>query len=133
MLPPKIEIPEQMRDAADKSVSQARKAVEQLLDATQKALASAEGAAKSKGVKVDEGAGDLSRETLAFAEQNIATSFDLAQRLVQARTIEEMTALQQEFLRRQMAAAVEQGQTLGEMAKRVAGDAMPKAGKKPGK
>ena len=133
MLPPKIEIPEQMRVAADKSVSQARKAVEQLLDATQKALASAEGSAKSKGVKVDEGAGDLSRETLAFAEQNIATSFDLAQRLVQARTIEEMTALQQEFLRRQMAAAVEQGQTLGEMAKRVAGDAMPKAGKKPGK
>ena len=34
MLPPKIEIPEQMRIAADKSVSQARKAVEQLLDAT---------------------------------------------------------------------------------------------------
>jgi phasin len=129
MLPPKFEIPEQMRDAADKSVSQARKAVEQLLDATQKALAAAEGSAKSKGVKVDEGAGDLSRETLAFAEQNIATSFDLAQRLVQARTIEEMTALQQEFLRRQTAAAVEQGQALGDMAKR----AMPKPGKESGK
>ena len=133
MLPPKLEVPEQMRDAADKSVSKARKAVETLLDATQKALASAEGAAKAKGVPVDEGAGDLSRETLAFAEQNIATSFDLAQRLVQARTIEEMTALQQEFLRRQMEAAVEQGKVLGDMAKRAAGGAARKGDKKPGK
>ena len=58
------------------------------------------------------------RQSLAFVEENVAASFDLAQRLVQARTVEEIAALQQEFVRRQMKAMAEQGKTLGEMAGR---------------
>jgi phasin len=125
MQPTRFEIPEQMRDAAERSVKQARDAFDQFIDATQKAVAQAEGSAKT----VSEGAADISRQSLAFVEDNIAASFDLAQRLVQARTIEEVAALQQEFLRRQMAAAAEQGKTLGEMATRAAGQAAAK-GKK---
>jgi phasin len=124
MQPTRFEIPEQMRQAADKSVGQARKAVEQFLDATQKAVASVEGSAKSVG----EGAADLSRQSLAFVEENVAASFDLAQRLVQARSVEEMAALQQEFIRRQMAAVAEQGKTLSAMAER-AGKAAQTKGK----
>jgi phasin len=124
MQPTRFEIPEQMRQAADKSVGQARKAVEQFLDATQKAVASVEGSAKSVG----EGAADLSRQSLAFVEENVAASFDLAQRLVQARTIEEMAALQQEFIGRQMAAVAQQGKTLSAMAER-AGKAAQTKGK----
>ena len=112
MQPTRLEIPEQLREAADKSVGQARKAVEQFLDATQKAVPNVEGSA-------GEGVADLSREALAFVEENVAASFDLAQRLLQARTIEEMTALQQEFIRRQMAALSEQGEALGTMAQRT--------------
>ena len=122
MQPTRFEIPEQMRAAADKSVGQARKAVEQFLDATQKAVASVEGSAKSVG----EGAADLSRQSLAFVEENVAASFDLAQRLVQARTVEEMAALQQEFIRRQMAAVAEQGKTLSDMARRAGSAAQTK-------
>jgi phasin len=128
MQPTRFEIPEQMRQAADKSVGQARKAVEQFLDATQKAVASVEGSAKSVG----EGAADLSRQSLAFVEENVAASFDLAQRLVQARTIEEMAALHQEFIRRQLAAVAEQGKTLSAMAER-AGKAAQTKGKPAGK
>jgi phasin len=116
MQPTRFEIPEQMRAAAERTVGQARKAVEQFLDATQKAVG--EGSDKTMG----EGAADLSRQSLAFVEENIAASFDLAQRLVQARTVEEMAALQQEFLRRQMAAAADQGRTLGAMASRAASE-----------
>jgi phasin len=123
MQPTGFEIPDQMREAADKSVEQARQAFEQFLDATQKALAAAEGQVKSAG----EGAADLGRQTLAYAEQNVAASFDLARRLVQARTVEEMTALQQEYLRKQMAAAAEQGKALGDMVGRTAGAAFQKA------
>ena len=122
MQPTRFEIPEQMREVADKSVKQARSAFEQFLDATQKAVAQAEGSTKFMG----EGAADLSRQSLAYLEENIAASFDLAQRLVQARTMEEMAALQQEFLRRQMAAAAEQGKTLGAMAAKAAAPAKPK-------
>ena len=125
MQPTRFEIPEQMREVADKSVGEARKAFEQFLNATQKAMATAENSAKSVG----EGAADVSRQSLAFVEDNIAASFDLAQRLVQARTVQEIAALQQEYVRRQMKNLTEQGKQLGEMATRAARDAGKKASK----
>lgn len=126
MQPSGFEIPEQMRAAADKSVEQARKAFEQFIDATQKAVAAAEGQARSVG----EGAADLSRQSLAYAEENVAAAFELASRLVQARTLEEMAALQQEFVQRQMAAVAEQSRAFGTMLGRAASDAM-QAGRGP--
>ncbi len=125
MQPTQFEIPEQMREVADKSVTQARLAFEQFLDATQRALANAESSART----ASEGAADISRQSLAFVEDNIAASFDLAQRLVQARTVQEIAALQQEFVRRQMKVLTEQGQQLGEMASRTVRKADKKAGK----
>jgi phasin len=123
--PTHFEIPDQLREAADRNVEQARKAFEQLLEATHKAVASAEGQAKTVG----EGAADVSRQALAFAEENIAASFDLAQNLARVRTVEEATALHQEFLQKRMAAAVEQGQQIGGMVGRTAGTAAGKAKK----
>ena len=111
-----FDIPVQMRDAADKSVEQARRAFDQFIDATQKAVAKAEGSVKS----MREGAADVNRQALAFVEENIAASFDLAQKLVRAHTIEEVAAVQQEFLQRQMAAAAEQGKAIGTMMGRAA-------------
>lgn len=125
MQPPRFEIPEQVREVADKSVGQARKAFEQFLDATQKAMATAESSARS----ATEGVADVSRQSLAFVEENVAASFDLAQRLVQARTPQEIAALQQEYIRRQMKALTDQGKQLGEMAARAASDASKKARK----
>lgn len=125
MQPTHFEIPEQMREVADKSVEQARHAFDEFLAATQKALSTAEGSAKT----VSEGAADLSRQSLAYVEENVAASFDLARRLVQARTVQEIAALQQEFLRRQMKAMTEQGRQLGEMATRMAKETAPKTKK----
>jgi hypothetical protein len=56
---------------------------------------------------------------MAFVEENVSASFAFARLLSQARTVEEMAALQQEFLARQMAASAEQGKVLGEMVGRA--------------
>ena len=96
--------------------------MEQYLDATQKAVAKAEGSAKS----VQEGAAEVNRQALAFLEENVAASFDLAQRLVQARTVEEIAALQKEFFTKQMANLAEQGKSLGTMMGRVRAEAADK-------
>lgn len=120
-----FDIPDQMREAADKSVEQAKKAIGQYLDATQAAVAKAEGSARS----VRDGAAEVGRQALAYVEQNVAASFDFAQRLVQARTVEEIAALQKEFLARQMASLAEQGKSLGDMMGRAATDAIDKAKK----
>ena len=96
MQPTRFEIPEQMRDAANRSVDQAKKAFEQFLDAVGRATATAEVSAKSLGMNT----ADFNRQARAF----VVASFDFVQRLAQARTFEEMTALQQDFLKRQMEA-----------------------------
>jgi len=120
-----FEIPEQMRDAADKSVEQARKAFDDFIDATQKAVAKAENSAKT----LREGAADVNRQALALAEENVAASFDLAHRLVRARTVEEVALIQQEFIQRQMQNLAQQGKNLGEMMGRTAAAAADKAKK----
>ena len=85
----RFEIPEKMREMADKSVEQAKKAFDQFLDATQKAVAAAEGSART----LREGAADVNRQALSFLEDNIGASFDFAQRLVKARTVEEIATV----------------------------------------
>lgn len=120
-----FDIPDQMREVADKSVEQAKKAIGQYLDATQEAVAKAEGSARS----VRDGAAEVSRQALAYVEENVAASFDFAHRLVQARTVEEIAALQKEFIAKQMASLAEQGKSLGNMMGRAATEAMDKAKK----
>lgn len=121
-----FEIPEQMRAAAGKSVEQARKAFDEFLDATQKAVAKAESSAKSLG----EGAADVNRQALALAEENMAAAFELADRMVKARSIEEVAAMQQEFVQRQIRNFTEQSKSLGEMIGRAASAASDAAKKK---
>lgn len=118
-----FEIPDSVRDAADQSVKQARKAFDDFIDATQKAVANAEASAKTLG----EGAADVNRQALAHAEENIAASFDLAHRLALARSVEEMATIQQEFIQRQTQKLAEQGKTLGQMMGRAATSAADKA------
>jgi phasin len=112
-----FDIPDQMREAADRSLEQAKKAIGQFMDATQAAVARAEGSAHA----LREGAGDVQRQAMAYVEENIASAFDFAERLVKARSLEEVAAIQQEFVRRQAAAATEQGRSLGTMMGRGAG------------
>jgi len=120
-----FDIPDQMREVADRSVEQAKQALGQYLDATQQAVAKAEGSARS----VRDGAAEVGRQALAYVEENVAASFDFAHRLVQARTVEEIAALQKEFMARQMASLTEQGKSLGGMMGRAASDAVDKAKK----
>lgn len=111
-----FDIPDQMRDAANRSINQAKKALDQFITATQKAATDAETSASS----MREGGAFIQRQVMAYVEENIAASFDFAERLVKARTLEEIAAIQQEFVARQMQSAAAQGKGLGEMASRTA-------------
>jgi len=117
-----FEIPEPMRAFADKSVDQARKAFDDFMSATVKAIDKAETSAKS----LQDGARDVNRQTIGFLESNVAASFEFAQKMVRARTMEELQAIQREFLERQMATAQSQTKTVGETLGRVASDAAEK-------
>ena len=119
-----FEIPREMRTFAEQSVEQARKAFDGFMTAAQKAASSIEGQASA----AQSGAKDIRQKAMGFAEKNVATSFEFAQKLVRAKDLEEMTRLQTEFMQRQMQTLAEQAQELGQTATRAAMDAArPKA------
>ncbi len=111
-----FDIPRDMRNFAEQSVEQARKAFDGFMTAAQKAAASLEGQASA----AQEGAQEMRRKAMNFAEKNVSTSFDFAQRLMQAKDVEEITRLQTEFLQSQMQAFTRQAQELGQSVTRTA-------------
>jgi len=103
-----FEIPNELRDFADRSVEQARKAFEGFLTVAQRAAGvSTEAATTPPGVKA------VSTQVLAFTEQNVNAAFDLAHKLVRAKDPQEAFALQSEYVKAQLAALQSQAKELG--------------------
>jgi phasin len=104
-----FEIPADMRRIAETSVAQAKQAFEGFMTAAQQAVSRME----SQTAAAHAGASEASRKAMAFASQNMAASFAFAQKLAQARDVEEVMRLQADFLRSQMQTYAEQAQQLG--------------------
>lgn len=118
-----LDVPTQMRQFAEQSVEQAKKAVDGFISAAHKTAVTLENQAST----AQSGAKDVSQKVMSFAEQNINQSFDFAQKLVRAKDIQEVMALQQAFLQQQMQAMQEQAKDLGTTASKAAMDsAKPK-------
>src|SRR5208283_3711055 len=93
-----FEIPNELRELADRSVEQARKAFEDFVTAAQKAAGTVEGAAH----EAQSGAKHVGAQILGFTEQNVNAVFDLAQELAQVKDPQEAITLQSEFLKTQL-------------------------------
>ncbi|WP_442754993.1 phasin [Methylocystis sp. JAN1] len=108
MVEPIYQVPNEVRDFAEKSVEQARKAFEGFAGAAQKALTST-----SDLPIVPPGAKDVGAKAFSFAEANVNAAFDLAQKLVKAKDPQEVFQLQAEYVKSQLAAVQEQAKELG--------------------
>lgn len=115
-----FEIPADMRKFAEQSVEQARQAFDGFMGAANKAVGDMEGRATA----ASSGAREVSGRAVAFAQRNIASSFDFAQKLVQARNVEEVLKLQQEYIQTQMQTLNEQARELGEAASKATRDSV---------
>ena len=107
-----FDVPTQMRQFAEQSVEQAKKAVDGFLTAAHKTAVTLESQANT----AQAGAKDVREKVMSFAEENINNSFDFAQKLVRAKDIQEVMALQQEFLKQQMQQMQQQAKDLGTSA-----------------
>jgi phasin len=116
---PNFEIPVQMRQFAEQSVEQAKKAVDGIMAAAHKAVATIEGQTSAAQAN----AKDAGERAMAFAEQNVANSFDFAQKLARAKDIQEVMALQAAYMKQQMQAFSEQAREVGQSAAKAAMDA----------
>ncbi|WP_321342685.1 phasin [Breoghania sp.] len=117
-----FEIPEQMREFAEKSVDQARKAFDSFMDATQKAVNTVEGQTNA----AQSGSLDMNKKVLDYAEEHVDAAFQLAQKIVRAGDMQEILQLQSEYLKGQMEALGEQARELSESATRTASDVTSK-------
>lgn len=108
-----FEIPNEMRDFAERSVDQARKAFEGFLGVAQRASGVLGDQAKTPA-----GARSVSAHVLAYTERNVNAAFDLAEKLVRAKDPQEALALQSEYLKTQLAALQEQTRELASVVQK---------------
>jgi len=113
---PHFEVPADVRAMTEKSMEQARVAFNAFMSAAQRATSHFEDQAKA----VQAGAKDVSEKAMSYAERNVANTFAFADRLVHAKDIQQVIALQTEFVQAQMKELAEQAKELGEAASKIA-------------
>src|SRR5579872_7429496 len=112
MLPmsePKLEVPSELRDLAEKTIDQAERAFGMFFEA----------AAKSVGAIPNPGT-EISKQALTFTEQNMKAAFEHARKLVHATDLQQALQIQSEFLRSQFTNA-------GEHMRQISGEVMTAA------
>ncbi|MFK7792259.1 MAG: phasin family protein [Devosiaceae bacterium] len=117
--PPKLEVPEAMRDFADQSVSQARKAFDTFMSNAQTTVDKMEDNASSAKAAGD----DMQKDAMSFAGDQVANAFDLAQKMVRAKDAQELMTIQANYMRQQMEAVGQQTKDMSEKMTAVAKDA----------
>jgi phasin len=96
MSEPKLEVPAELRDLAEKTIDQAEKAFGMFFDAASKSMVAVPGAGT-----------EISKQALSFTEQNMKAAFEHARKLVHASDLQEALRIQSEFLRSQFTNAGE--------------------------
>jgi phasin len=109
-----FEIPNELRDFAERSVDQARKAFEGFVSVAQKTVGTMDAATAN----TRSGAKSVGAHVLGYAEQNVNAAFDLAHKLVQAKDPQEAFALQSEYLKAQLSALQEQAKEIGTLVQK---------------
>lgn len=109
MSEPKLEVPAELRELAEKTIEQAEKAFGIFFDAARKSMTSVPG-----------GESEISKQALTFTEQNMSAAFDHARKLVHATDLQEAIRIQSEFLRSQFTNA-------GEHMRQITGTVMSTA------
>jgi phasin len=109
MTEPKLEVPAELRELAEKTIDQAEKAFGLFFDAANKSVTSI----PSPGAQI-------SKQALSFTEQNMKAAFEHARRLVHATDLQQALQIQSEFLRSQFTNA-------GEHMRQITGGAMSAA------
>ncbi|HEY6381281.1 MAG TPA: TIGR01841 family phasin [Pseudolabrys sp.] len=114
---PRFEIPADMRALAEKNVEQAKQAFDIFIPAAQHAVSTAE----NQAATMQAGAKQVAELAMGFAERNITSSFEFAQRLLQAKDPKDIMALHADYVNSQIAALTEQGKELGERMAKMTG------------
>ena len=110
---PQFEFPTDMRKMTGQSMEQVRTAIHGYLQFFQRAV---------PGDVM--GGSELSNKILGYAERNVASAFEFAQKLAQVRDVQALVKLQMEFMQAQTQALTEQAKDLSETATKAVMDSL---------
>ena len=96
---------ENLSAMAGQTMEQARGAMENYLNFFQKSMSASPWAGT-----------ELNKKVADYAQQNVATAFEFAQKLTQAKDLQDVVRIQTEFLQTQMKSLTEQAKDLTETA-----------------
>lgn len=108
---PQMEIPEQVRQMAERSVDQARSAYDQFMDVARQVQDLVN---KSSGA-MSERVSRIQARALHFSEENMEAGFRFASELARARDFKEYLDIQSRHAQKQMQTYARQAQELGRM------------------
>jgi phasin len=106
-----MQVPEVVREVAEKAVEQTEKAFDAFLSAANNSVGMIPGPAT-----------DISKKTLALTERNMKVAFEYARKLLHAKDMQEIMQIQGDFFKNQLAAAEEQMKQMGSGAVSAAKD-----------
>jgi phasin len=115
----RFEIPKEMRSMAEASFEQARKTLDKFLTNAQATAGSIE----ERGATMRAGAKDIGAKAVAYAETNVQSSLDYAEKLLHAKDLPEVMRLHSEYVQGQMRSLAEQASEMGQIVGRAAMDA----------
>ena len=110
---PKFEIPQQLREIAERNVDQARSAYGQFMDAMVQASSMWLGALPAS--QASSGFKTVQDRSVQFAKQNAEACFTLANELATAKDVKDVLLIQSRFAQTQMQAYALQAQELGRL------------------
>jgi phasin len=114
-----FDVQAEMRAFAEKSLEQARAAFDGFVSAAQQAV----NTAQSQAMSAQTGVKEVGELAMSFAERNIASSFEFAQRLTQAKDPTEVAALHADYVKSQIAVLTDQAKELSKQAAKMTGRA----------
>ena len=116
------QLPTDVRKMTEQSTEQVRTAINSYLQFFQRAVPA--------NVM---GGNELSNKVLNYAQRNVQSAFEFAQKLAQVKDVQELVKLQTEFIQSQMQAMTEQVKDLSETATKAVMDAFKGVGGPRGK
>lgn len=119
---PTMEIPDAVREMAERNVEQTRAAYGQFMDMARQAQSMM---TKSQGAMAIS-AMEIQARAMRFTEQNIEASFNLASELARARDLKEYIDIQTRHAQSQMQTYTQQAQELGRLMTEAAQKVQPK-------
>jgi phasin len=112
-------MPNEVRAFVEQSVAQARVAFDGIANAANHAVSQWQGQAQAARA----GASEIAHKSMAYAEQNMATTFEFAEKLMHVKDPGDVLRLQSEYVARQMQSLSSQAQELGQSAAKIVMDA----------